>query len=109
MADDIQNRKLHLVREILRNKTYLPESGVYQRLEEQLLRLSKDDLGCLNLILALKLDEARVKAMELASDDWARKNPGRVMVAEREEREIQRREIARGNEPTAEERKMGIR
>lgn len=58
MLQSTQATKEKLVAEILENSVYLPESGVYQRLREQLLRLSKDDLGCLKLVIEIKVRDA---------------------------------------------------
>ncbi len=49
----VQASKEKLVAEILANPTYQPGSGVMVRLRERLLRLAKDDLVMLKLILEL--------------------------------------------------------
>lgn len=59
MLVDVNATKRKRIEEILRNPTYLPESGVYRRLEDRLMNLSKDDLGCLEIIIKLQRDEER--------------------------------------------------
>jgi hypothetical protein len=50
----VADEKLQVVRSILTNPTYMPDSGLYQRLEAALMRLSLDVLKDLDLLLSLK-------------------------------------------------------
>lgn len=54
----VQATKEKLVDEILFYGTYMPSSGMIQRLRSVLLKLSKDDLGCLKLIIDIKMSDA---------------------------------------------------
>ncbi len=60
----VQATKERIVDNLLKNDIYLPDSGLVQRLRQQLLRLSKDDLNGLNLIVNLKVDSAAPCATE---------------------------------------------
>lgn len=46
--------KEELVKQILANPVYMPESGVYKQLEQSLLKLSKDNLSNLKMIIEFK-------------------------------------------------------
>lgn len=61
---NVQARKEALVEKILENSVYMPDSRVYLRLREQLLRMSKDDLGCLELVIGIKVADAEDKVSE---------------------------------------------
>ena len=52
---DVNATKRKLIDEILDNPVYTKDSGMRQRLAERLFALSKDDLGCLKLIIDLKV------------------------------------------------------
>lgn len=50
----VADEKLLAVRAILANPTYMQDSGLYQRLEAALMKLSLDVLKDLDLLLSLK-------------------------------------------------------
>ncbi len=49
-----KENKLAVIRGILKNPTYLPESGLYKKLFTALLHLSLDDLTSLRLFIEEK-------------------------------------------------------
>lgn len=51
-------KKLEVVRRILENEAYLPESGLYRAVETQLLKLSLATLHGLNLLIVHKVIES---------------------------------------------------
>lgn len=53
----VQKSKRKLVADILAQRTYSPESGVWRHLEERLMRLSKDDLATLAMLIAIKVGD----------------------------------------------------
>lgn len=55
----VQATKEKYVAEILENSVYMPDSGLYQRLKERLLKMAKDDLSSLALVIRLKVDDAK--------------------------------------------------
>lgn len=54
-----QSEKQRLVSEILENETYTPESGLYRRLHDRLMRMAKDDLASLLLVIRQKQEFRR--------------------------------------------------
>lgn len=58
---DVIATKRKLATSILANKTYLPESGLCSRLHSVLMKLSKDDLASLDLLISLKINEAEAR------------------------------------------------
>jgi uncharacterized membrane protein len=59
MSISRQDRKRRQVEKILDNEFYRPDSGMHQNLSEALMQLSLFHLVNLNLILDLKLADAR--------------------------------------------------
>lgn len=55
---DIPDRKAEVIRVILSNSTYMPDSGLYVQLKTRLLKWSQGDLENLRLVLSIQRDDA---------------------------------------------------
>jgi hypothetical protein len=58
------DRKLTLVKTILRNETYMQDSGLYQRLEAALNKVSLETLSQLDVLISCKMAEAEQRGRE---------------------------------------------
>lgn len=52
-------KKRKQIQEILENSIYLEESGLYQRLEKNLLKLSGNDIYTLHAIVGIKISDGK--------------------------------------------------
>ena len=57
MLQSIQATKHKIVSSILAQKTYTPKSGVWCRLYNQLMKMSKDDLATLQMLISIKVTD----------------------------------------------------
>ena len=53
----IQATKHRIVSNILAQRTYTPSSGVWCRLYNQLMKMSKDDLSALEMVISIKVSD----------------------------------------------------
>lgn len=58
--DEINNMtKEDLIHKILENSVYMPEAGMRERLSKSLLKLSKSDLFNLELLIEIRISDAK--------------------------------------------------